>query len=144
MFQRQHFLELATGALSVMRLFFPVTIVVVCFWICGLIATGRHLLERSLRLFHLCLVPGALTVAVLFVGVAFEYHGPVPPPPGGSEALPNYLIVALVLAHLPLAALLIWRSGKQWPIVAASSAFWLWATLCASLMAGMLVTGDWL
>jgi hypothetical protein len=143
MVQRQYILELATGTLSVMRYYFPVTIVVGCFWICGLIETGRHLLERPLRLIHLCLLPGALTLAVLFVGVAFEHRGPVPLP-GTQWALPNYLIGGLAIAHLPLAALLIWRSEKQWPVVAASSAFWLWATLCAAIIAGMSVTGDWL
>jgi hypothetical protein len=140
----RYFLELATGTLAFIAYFFPVTVVVAVFWVCGVVATGGRIKQRPVRLVARCVIPSALTIGVLIVGVVCCYRGPPPWADGKPPVFPEYLIGGLVLAHLLLGGLLVWRSGGQWPVIAASSAVWAWASMCASIVAGMSVSGVWL
>jgi hypothetical protein len=138
-----YFFELAMGIPVFMVYFFPFTLVVVGIWIGAWMATRDRLDDRRAKLAACCVFPAILTVAVLIVGVIFQ----VPEPPEVFSAplkLPDYLIHGLCLAHLPLAVLLGLCSGRRWPMVVASSLVWGWATLCASIMSGMSVSGDWI
>ena len=125
-----YFFELARGTLLFMAYFLPVTMMVAGLWLTGLIASRNRVLDRKAQVAFCCVLPGILTMAVLVVGVVFQ----VP-------KLPEVISESL---KLPLAALLGWWSGCRWPVVVASSLVWDWATLCASIMAGMSVSGDWI
>jgi hypothetical protein len=140
----QYFLALASTIPDTMLYFLPITLTVAGVWIWGLIATGRLIREQTARLAARCVLPAAFTVGVLVVGVVFCHRGPPPWAGGDPPAFPEYLIDGLVLAHLPLAGLLLWRSRGQWPVVAASSGMWAWASVCASMIAYMSVSGVWL
>ena len=141
----RHFLYLASGIPAWMAYMFPVTVLVAGLWLWGMIATGRRLRERPVGLAVRCVLPSFLTIGILVVGVVFAYDGPPPWADGHSPpAYPDYLINGLLLAHLPLGVLLAWRSGRQWPAVAGTSAAWAWASMCAGIEAGMSVAGEWL
>ena len=127
------------GTVAFLAYFFPVSLGVAGLWLWGLVTAIRHTTGRVDRLAGWCLLPACLTLGLLVVGTVFA-HGNSSPPP----AYPVWLVLGLVLAHLPLSGVLVWRAGDQWPLVAASSAVWGWVSACAALVAGMSVTGDWL
>ena len=135
----EYFLTLASGVPAFMRYFFPVTIVAAGLWVWALVATGRSLKDRPLCLVAWCLLPVALTVSILTIGVVFSDGRPLP----GAQAA-AFMIYALVFAHLPLGVVLAKRSGPQWPVVAASSGACGWSSCCAAIVSIQSVTGVWL
>src|SRR5262249_53531759 len=61
-----------------------------------------------------------------------------------APAGPQYLILGLLVSHIPLTALLIWRWRPQWPVVLASAVVAAYVSVCAAFISGMSVTGVWL
>jgi hypothetical protein len=57
---------------------YPVTLIFLGLWLCGLVATRRKLKERPGRLAGWCFLPGVLTLAVFTIGAVFRCDGPVP------------------------------------------------------------------
>jgi hypothetical protein len=133
------FIDLVAGTVAFLTYFFPFTLFFVVLWGCGLVSSTRRPPTRPGAVARWCILPAGLTVGVLTVGSVCANRGDGPP-----LALPQYLIVGLVLAHLPLAVVFGRRAGEQWPVVAASWAAWGWVSVCAALVAGMSVTGVWL
>ena len=130
---------MVSGTLAFLTYFSPVSVGIAGLWLCGLAATIRHATDRPGRVVAGCVLPAGLTLGVLATGAVFAYHDGSP-----SPTYAGWLVVGLVLAHLPLAWVLVRRAGDQWPVVAASSGVWGWMSACAALVAGMSVTGDWL
>jgi hypothetical protein len=134
-----NFIILISGTFAFLEFLFPITLTVAGLWAWGLVVAVRRPNARPLRVAGWCLLPAVLTAGVMTVGAVCVYRGDEPP-----AALPGYLIVGLVLAHVPLAGVLGWRAGNQWPVVVTSWAAWGWVSVCAALVAGMSVTGNWL
>jgi hypothetical protein len=101
-------------------------------------ARGNPELRRPRSLW--LLLPFAVPVAILAYGVVFAYDGPVWSAPPWRRAV----VAGLIGAHLPLAALLLWRLRGIRLVVLGVSAIQLWLSLCAGFMAVMSVTNVWL
>jgi hypothetical protein len=118
-------------------------------------ALGRalyHPRARWGRLLTACLVPAVIPACVLAVGVAFvrpEALSPSAAPlgPWFSGVPPRYpdaAIDSLGLLLLPMCLGLCWLARRAWWAALAASLWWGWVTWCASVVAGMSVTGAWL
>jgi hypothetical protein len=127
-----------SGTLAFLVYFFPISLGVAVLWLRGLLTVVRHSIGQPGRVAGWCLLPACLTIGLLVVGTVFANDGSRP------SAHSVWLVGGLVMAHLPLSGVLVWRARDQWPLVAASSAVWGWVSVCAALVAGMSVTGDWL
>ena len=103
------------GTVGFLAYFFPVSLGVAGLWLWRLATAVRNTTGRADRVAGWCLLPACLTLGLLVVGTVFAHHGSSPPP-----AYPGWLILGLVLAHLPLSGVLVWRAGDQWPLVAVS------------------------
>lgn len=57
---------------------------------------------------------------------------------------PSYVVGAVLLSHIPVSALVIWKTRGVRLVAGASSLLAGWCALCAAFIAGMSVTGDWL
>jgi hypothetical protein len=140
----RYFLILAQQVYFVLTGFFPITLLLLVAWVWAFVATKPEPKGGRWQMFLLgCLPPFAIPVAILVCGVLFvsepAWETGVEPP-----AYPSYIITLLLLAHLPLAGLLVWRWGKRWPAVVASSVCAGYVSLAAWLISSMSVTGVWL
>jgi hypothetical protein len=137
-----YFLVLAQQVFFVLQYLWPLTLLLACGWVWVFAAADQRLAGGRRRLFWLgCAPPFVISFLILACGVAFAHH------PGSDQpapAYPEYLIWVLLLAHLPLAGLLAWRWGGQWPAVAMSSLAAGYVSMCAGFISTMSVTGVWL
>ena len=127
-----------------------------CIWTtCWLV--GRALVRGAVsrgRLLTAYLTPAVVPVCILIVGVAFvrpEYtawptgtHPPIPWFKGVPADYQQAAITALHLIQLPVGLCLCYWSRPEWPGVVATSIWWACVSVCASIMAEMSITGNWL
>jgi hypothetical protein len=137
-----HFLGLAQQVFFLLQHFWPLTLLLAvgCVWV--VTASDPGLPGGRRRLFLLGCAPAfALPLLILACGVAFA-HDPEGDRP--APAYPQYLIQALLLAHLPCAALMPWWWGRRWPAVVISSVAAGYVSVFAGFISWMSVTGNWL
>lgn len=116
-------------------------------------AWGRAGARRG-RILTACAVPAIVPVCLLTIGVAFVRpertawkDGVHPPVPWFVEMTGNpaeYAMTAVLWLSLPLVGGLGWWSRRSWPAALASALWWGWVSMCASGMAEMSISGNWL
>ncbi|OWK45461.1 hypothetical protein [Fimbriiglobus ruber] len=139
------FFALAQGVYFWVVYFWPVTLVLAALWVLWAAAAARHVLGAGQwRVLALgCLAPFAFPLVILICGTLFA----APPSGQGSPArllVGQTLVVILLLAQLPLAAVSAKRFGERWPVVATSWICGGYLSLMAGAVSWMAVTGDWL
>jgi len=116
---------------------------------------GRALVRGAVsrrRLLIAYLAPAVIPVCILIVGVAFvrplagawRSGPPVPWFTGVPDDYQQAAITALHLIQLPLGLCLCYWSRPEWPGVVATSIWWACVSICASIIAEMSITGNWL
>ncbi|HZU36433.1 MAG TPA: hypothetical protein VFA18_11020 [Gemmataceae bacterium] len=109
-------------------------------WLWTCIATKPAQQGGRRRVFLLgCLPPFAIPVAIVTIGIVLAANPGAKPPP-----YPVQLINGLLLSHIPLAGLLLWRWRRHWLAVLASSLFAAYLCFVASFYSTMSVKGTWL
>lgn len=131
------FIVLAGGTLGFLAYLFPIplALVAVCVW--ALTAKPPEGVSRSQLFACGCLPPFAIPVALLVFGSVFSRGADSP------SASPDF-IWGILLGHLALTALLVWKWGDAAVTVLAFAALSFYVSLCAATVAWMAVTGDWL
>lgn len=112
----------------------------------GAVSRGRILLA--------CIAPAIIPICVLIIGVAFVRpeatawgNGKLPPVTWSTRTSVDYpqtAISLLMCLHLPVALGLGWCASPEWPSVLAATIWWGWVSTCASIMACMSISGNWL
>jgi hypothetical protein len=135
-------LALAEQIWFAMLHFFPMTLAVVAVWVC-VVLISMATDHGGVRLFLFgCMPPFAIPLVILLCGVVFAHD---PPWVTGvkAPAYQLYIIDTLLLSHLPLAALLIWRWRYWWPAVISSAILAGYVSLFATLISYSSVSGIW-
>lgn len=134
-----YFLALAEQVGFGLTAFWPITVLLAIAWVGAFAATKPGPAGGRWRTLALgCLAPFALPVAILVCGVVFASREGEPP------TFPQYIIAALLLAHLPLAGLHCWWWGERCLSVLVSWVSAGYVSLAAGFISGMSVTGVWL
>ena len=133
-FEFGHPLFLLKGTLTFLVAIWPVTFVLL---VAAAVGLGSLLDQKSVPLARglWALAPYAIVLAVLALGVARHDQG------RGPGAWEVDALRALVLLHVPLAAVLLWRGKGMRVFLGTSSALAAWVTMAVGFMSFMSVTG---
>ena len=86
--------------------------------------------------------PFLLSVAILAVGAMFRHD--YTQTPMKPSVWPEYTVIALFLAHLPIAGYFLYSMTKFRWFATTVSSLQIYLSFWASFVASMSVTGDWL
>lgn len=149
-----YFCYLVRGSAEFLAYFAFVTLpvaLVACYLVAW--AWGRVGVRRG-RILAACAVPAIIPVFILTIGVAFVrpertawgngVHPPVPWFAGASIDSAESAIDVVFWLGLLLTAGLWWRARRGWPAALGSTLWWGWVSMCAGVMTGMSITGNWL
>lgn len=129
---------LARQVVLVLAFLWLITISLFVVWVWSIAAIKTNGSLGRWRTFAFgCLPPFAMPLVILIIGVVFMNRGE------DALAFPQYLIVILLLAHVPLVQLHCrWWKEQQWVVLAS----WIFAGYLSAMTAfisSMSVTGDW-
>jgi hypothetical protein len=117
----------------------PVSLAVTAIFIIALFFNNPFSKKNYRKSRLLVFAPFLITVAILFVGTIMRHEGVNSP-----SIWPQYVVFALALLHLPLAAFLIYYfKNFRWFEVCAN-VFQMWCSWWVYFVALMSVSGDWL
>jgi hypothetical protein len=148
----EYFFYLASGAVEFLGLFalvsVPLSITALCLVGCAL-ARGAVKPGRLLVAF---IAPAIIPICILMVGVAFvrpeagswANGPPIPWFPGIPDEYAHDAIGVLLLLNLPLGLAFGYWVRREWPAVTSTTLWWGLVSICASTMATMSITGNWL
>lgn len=128
---------LSTGGLVYL---WPVTLFIVALFVTCVVTARRHQVLPAARRSWILL--GAAPVAMLVWGTVFRNSGDF-----GTKHLAwqIYTLWFMMLAMLPVVALVIWRSrGRGWYVVGAGSLIVSYYTFWVMYVSVLSVTGNWL
>ena len=137
----EYYFWLAIQALQVLVLFPPAALLMFV-GVIGTVASVQFLPpDRRRRATAAILIPMALPAAILLCGALLVHDTDLD---SLAPRWPEWLIGGLLLAHLPVAGLLVWRvRGARW--VALFSSMAVASYSCgAAFMSTMSVSGRWL
>ena len=133
-------LWLASQAWSVVTHFWPISLAVL---VPLLIALGlsRHVILHIRRRAFLLLISPLLAPLFILIWASALRHTD---PHGTAPMWPQHVLYGSLIAMLPLAAFVVWRSvGHRWLALSVSLVA-LWLCLCSAFVATMSLSNDWL
>jgi hypothetical protein len=137
------FLNLIVSAFELAAtLYLPLTAMSIVAIACITIANWHSVRCDWRRASWRCIVPAIVPLGMLLFALNWLPNGPERPEE--ETWLPSVILLGLFLSHVPLAAVLAWSAGKNWPLVMAASAFWGALSVSAWAVATMAISGVWL
>jgi hypothetical protein len=145
MIDKAHQLALLAGmALQLFFIYWPATALAVFGGVTAVTSLSRNPRKNWSGVAVASCIHLLVPAMILWCGVAFPADTDSDPVATTAPEWVSLLLPRLLLLHIPIAAVLVWRAKGARSFVLGLSAVFFGYSLCALLASGMSMTGDWL